>query len=174
MNPRLQRRPQWRGFPVPFFATARTDGSWDFKIVSEKNRVRCAIERLCWVCGEPLEEAIVFLGGPAATKARLYNDGPMHADCADDSLALCPFMIGTMDYATHFDFSKNVEQGAFVTGIDRPAGIAPPDVIYRYVTTDFGIVLLQMNDREVWFFHPHLQTALTAHERRPHANGNRT
>lgn len=169
MNPRLQRRPQWQGYPIPFFATQRTDGTWDFKVVSEPNRMRCAKESLCWVCGEPLLTPIVFLGGPAATEKLLYNDGPMHPECADDALALCPFMIGSMDYAKSFDLSKHEPGTEFVTGKNRPAGLVPPDMIYRIVANGFKIAVYPYNDQVVWFFHPNQPSQITGHPRRPGA-----
>jgi hypothetical protein len=107
VNERLTRLPQWRGFPIPFFVTYRTDGTPDFKVVDESKRIRCASEKLCWVCGEALGYRFVFLGGPNAAAARTYMDGPMHEECARDALRICPFLVGTMDYASDPDSSRH-------------------------------------------------------------------
>ncbi len=171
MNPRLAKRPQWHGFPVPFFATERIDGTWDFKVISERNRARCAQEHLCWVCGEGLLTPIVFLGGPESTKMRLYTDGPMHPECADDALALCPFMIGTMDYAQNFDLSKHKPENAqgFLTGEHRPDHLKPPEQIHRLVTNTFDIVTTTYQGRPAWFFFAKPARSITIHPRSLHA-----
>lgn len=168
MNPRLAKRPQWHGFPVPFFASVRSDGTWDFKIVSEANRVACAKDRLCWVCGEALLTPIVFIGGPVSTARRLYNDGPMHPECADDALAICPFMLGTMDYAESFDISKHPGHPGFASGVDRPAGMTAPETMYRLVTSGFQVALVPHGDQELWFFYANTPKAVTEHPRTAH------
>jgi hypothetical protein len=155
MNPRLEKLPKWKGFPVPFFVTWRVDNIPDFKVVNEANRVRCAKENLCWICGERLDYWIFFIGGPHACAHGLFVDGPMHRECANDAMAICPFLIGTMDYATHFDMSKIPHEVRFTGGETRAVSQIPPEKVGLLRTRGFDILLVQ-HPRDpkaaTWFF----------------------
>ena len=138
MNERINRLPRYKDFPVPFFVTWRTDGVPDFKVMNEDNRMKCYTHRLCWICGEKLGSRIVFIGGPRAIELRMFVDGPMHRDCALDAMAICPYLIGTMDYATAPDLSKHAEGVAQMDVVRKQA----PEKIGLYLTRDFDAVLL--------------------------------
>lgn len=130
---------------IPFFATTRTDGTPDFKVINEKNRLRCANENLCWICGLPLEYWIIFIGGPKAIEQRLFVDGPMHPECAEISIKECPFLRGDKDYAEVIDLSKH-EEGVEVH--ERVSKVAPLRVA-KYLTRGFDIVTARGRE---WFF----------------------
>lgn len=150
MNPRVAALPQYHGFPIPYFAKIRTDGTPDFKITDEARRTLCAIERRCWVCGQILGRFTAFLGGPKSIGYRLFVDGPMHRDCAQDAMAICPFMLGRMDYATTFQPERHSEPVAFAR--DRPDQQQPPEQIGLLISPGFDIATHQYEDSYVWFF----------------------
>jgi len=90
-----------RKLPIPFSAARRTEPEHDGRVVgdftiTDHDRVgRCAAERLCGVCGLRLGYWIAFLGGPqSAESARgAYSDPPMHEECAEWALRLCPYIV---------------------------------------------------------------------------------
>jgi hypothetical protein len=80
-----------RGYPIPFFA-AIIDGKPDLRVSSGKKALRCNDELLCWVCGEKLNNQSCFIGGPKSNASGMYSDGPMHRNCAEFSLQVCPYL----------------------------------------------------------------------------------
>ncbi|WP_155300559.1 hypothetical protein [Deinococcus kurensis] len=98
LPPRLAARPRdHRGLPVPYAQRVNEDGTPDFTALEGHMVLRCARKRLCGICGQPLGVHTVFLGGAqaagAAGGAGSYTDPPMHVDCAEFSLKLCPHLF---------------------------------------------------------------------------------
>lgn len=91
MTDRLEARPvdPVRKLPIPYVAE-REDGTPDFAALQGPRLVKCAEKKLCGVCGQSLGYWIVFLGGPRCVESRAYVDPPMHEECAEVSLRLCP------------------------------------------------------------------------------------
>lgn len=81
-----------RGYPIPFFV-AQIDGKADFRIADNDKRIRCVKERLCWICGERLGRYLVFVVGPMCSINRISAEPPMHRDCAEYSVRVCPFLL---------------------------------------------------------------------------------
>jgi hypothetical protein len=81
-----------RGYPVPFFV-AQIDGQYDFRIADEQKRIRCIQERLCWICGQPFGRYLSFVIGPMCAVNRISADPPMHRECAEYSVKVCPFLL---------------------------------------------------------------------------------
>ena len=152
MNPRMARLPQWKGIPLPFFITYRTDGTPDFKVVSEAARIRCANERLCWICGEQLGYWIVFIGGPKSVEERLFTDPAVHEECAIDAFELCPFIAGRSGFAKWVDPSRYTGPLRIEDRIDEQ----PPEKMARYRTRGFQIKRIQ----DSWFFKPDVAKAI--------------
>ncbi len=93
MNPRLAARPldPKRRVPIPFAQELFPDGSADFRSLNQDRVIECGREGLCGLCGQSLAGAMVALvGGPQAAKYRSYSDPPMHVECAEDAMTLCP------------------------------------------------------------------------------------
>jgi hypothetical protein len=91
----LARRPvdPKRGLPIPLVSEYEgEDGSTlvDFTAVNGETALKVAAERRCGLCGEDLDYWVVFLGGPRSAASRMYVDPPMHPDCAEAALILCP------------------------------------------------------------------------------------
>ncbi|WP_099020845.1 hypothetical protein [Mycolicibacterium palauense] len=78
-----------RGLPIPF-VNETPDGEVDFAAIQASQVLRCARERLCGSCGQPLAWWVAFLGGPESATQRAYLDPGMHPDCAEAALTLCP------------------------------------------------------------------------------------
>lgn len=78
-----------RGIPIPF-VNETASGTVEFAAIQADKVLRCARERLCGSCGEPLEWWMAFLGRPESATQRAYLDPPMHPDCALAALTMCP------------------------------------------------------------------------------------
>lgn len=81
-----------RGYPVPFFV-AWVDGKPDFRIADGRKVARCITEKLCWICGQRLGKHLAFVVGPMCAVNRVSAEPPMHRDCAEYSVAVCPFLL---------------------------------------------------------------------------------
>lgn len=90
---RLVARPHHGRFPIPFVTLVRA-GRPDFRVQDNRQRERCAYERLCQLCGQDLGERFVFVGWPGSIERRTFGEAPMHADCCDWAWAVCPFLAG--------------------------------------------------------------------------------
>lgn len=90
---RLARLPfdEKRKVPVPFF-NVMPDGAVNFTGINAQAVLKCAAERLCGICGGPLEYWIAFLGGPVSLANRSYLDPPFHRECAEAAIRYCPYI----------------------------------------------------------------------------------
>ena len=80
-----------RGYPIPFFV-AYVNGVPDFRMLSEEKQIRCMEKKLCSVCGKKLFEYFYFITGPRGLENGTHSDPPMHRDCAEYSLKMCPHL----------------------------------------------------------------------------------
>jgi hypothetical protein len=81
-----------RGIPIPYVNASTGDGQPDFAVLDSEKVRTVAAQRLCGVCGMPLDYWVAFVGGPRAAAERRYLDPPMHPDCARASMWLCPWI----------------------------------------------------------------------------------
>lgn len=89
--PRIARLPVHRGYPVPWFV-AWIDGVPEFRAMDAKKLRRAVVDRLCWVCGEPLGSFKTFVIGPMCGINRVSAEPPSHLDCARYAARNCPFL----------------------------------------------------------------------------------
>lgn len=83
----LDARPKSGGLPVPF-ACEDDDGALDHSVVVRRRAIRCALSRICGICGESLSRPIAFVGPVAESDAGLFTFPPAHVVCARDALNL--------------------------------------------------------------------------------------
>lgn len=83
-----------RKLPIPFSAFVNDDGTGDFTLTDPERVEECHRYGLCGVCGHPNGYYLAFLGGPrSATPGRGgYTDPPMHEECAEAAISLCPYI----------------------------------------------------------------------------------
>ena len=98
LPPRIAKLPiDARGYPVPWFV-AWVDGPDGPETVPEframdARKFRAAVKlKLCWVCGEPLGRWLAFPIGPMCAITRTTAEPPSHRECAEWSIAHCPFL----------------------------------------------------------------------------------
>jgi hypothetical protein len=80
------------GLPVPFFV-AEVDGKPEFRMAAYEAKQICIKEERCWVCGDKLGTYRTFAIGPMCAINRLGADPPMHRECGEYSVHVCPFLI---------------------------------------------------------------------------------
>lgn len=97
---RLADRPRFRGFPVPFVTYVGEGGTPDFKIHDRGVRDRLVEERLCQLCGGALDPTVAFLMFPEQFGRMRTGEPPMHPECADFALTVCPFLAHAQGYAS--------------------------------------------------------------------------
>lgn len=87
MSALLSARPHAGGLPVPF-ACEGDDGSLDHSVVVKRRAIRCALSRICGICGDPLTRPVAFIGPQSEWEAGLLTFPPTHETCAREALGL--------------------------------------------------------------------------------------
>jgi hypothetical protein len=92
-----------RGYPLLYTTLVREDGQIDFTTNDPQRVLECGINRLCGICGIPIEPGsgpehdcypMYFVGGPYSLEyTRVFNDPPMHKECVEFAMGICPWMI---------------------------------------------------------------------------------
>jgi len=87
MTVNLTDRPMAGGLPVPF-ACEDDGGALDHSVVVRRRAIRCALSRICGICGESLSRPIAFVGPVTEWNAGLFTFPPTHVVCAREALDL--------------------------------------------------------------------------------------
>lgn len=91
--------PIYGSYRIPFMTYINDSGVPDFRILDQPRIARCAKEALCGICGQKIEDMFVFVGGIATLEHRHYIDPPYHWGCVDFAFEVCPYLLGSRDYA---------------------------------------------------------------------------
>jgi hypothetical protein len=139
LPPRLRKLPvDARGYPVPWFV-AWIDGPDgpetvpEFRAMDARKFRRAVMERLCWVCGEPLGRWLAFPIGPMCTITRTISEPPSHRECAEWSVRNCPFLAQPRMVRRVDDLPED---------IGAPAGLAilrNPGVMCLWITRSYEL-----------------------------------
>jgi hypothetical protein len=109
---RLASRPRDdRGYPIP--ATVLVDsatGKPDFRVTDIHKWVAACSKKTCSLCGDPLGRHLAFLGGPGSFESRYFTDLPMHRECAEYALQVCPYLA-----VPNFKYSESITAPAGFT-----------------------------------------------------------
>jgi hypothetical protein len=83
--------PTWN-LPVPWFVSW-VDGKPCFPVADGQKWGRAVREKLCWVCGQPLQQGLMaFVIGPMCGINRASAEPPCDLMCAMYSAQACPFL----------------------------------------------------------------------------------
>lgn len=97
-----------RGFPITFVTLMDSNGRPDFTTIAADKIVRCIKEARCGMCGNhwpgpdlgPEDHLMAFIGGPVSCENQNFLDPPMHVECAEYAMRVCPHIaIPTARYA---------------------------------------------------------------------------
>jgi hypothetical protein len=92
---RMQQLPRdRRGYPIPKIVLLDDHGLPHFTINDTRVVLALARADACHICGERLGAHKWFVGGPlsALHHAGAYRDGPMHRECGQYALKVCPYL----------------------------------------------------------------------------------
>jgi len=135
---RLARRPKdARGYPIPAGVLVDEEGKPDFRVTDIRKWVALAESRCCALCGEPLGRHLAFVGGPLAHQNRFFTDLPMHRECAEYALQVCPFLA-----APNFRYAESVRPGPGIAQLTTSDLVVPerPEKFFLGVTRSFQLV----------------------------------
>jgi hypothetical protein len=90
----IDRLKRFAGMPVPSIVRW-IDDKPDFRQIDHDKYLRYYKYGLCSICGTKLTLACYWIGGPGCVEAHYFVDGPMHKQCAELSMDLCPFLNKT-------------------------------------------------------------------------------
>jgi hypothetical protein len=85
------------GLPITY-VTAVIDGRPDFTTLDDDRFVEVLERGWCGLCGTPLGYWMAAIGSPREMRKRLFRDPPMHVDCAEYAMEVCPFIAKRMNY----------------------------------------------------------------------------
>lgn len=83
-----------RGYAIPWLVWRDSNGKAHFTINDEPRREIALRRDLCPVCGTKLFRGRWFVGGPGSAfdPDGAFIDTPMHAECKDYSMTVCPYL----------------------------------------------------------------------------------
>ncbi|MFD5089382.1 hypothetical protein ACFWMR_02185 [Amycolatopsis thailandensis] len=125
---RCAARPTIGGRVIPWINVRLADGGVDFR-AQHTTRLKTALNgKRCQVCSEPLTSPIVLLGGPTHLRQLLFDEPPLHPECAVYTSHACPVVNGT---ATSLPSGRKLSDGTrgqqcFVKGCDCGGWIPTP------------------------------------------------
>ena len=112
-------RSQEGGVPVPFTCEDE-EGGFDIRSVSKRRAIRCALSRICGLCGVSLGWPVAFLGSEEEADANALHFPPLHQDCAEAALGLyAPLGAGVLGIDTAPESWVVVTTSGFE--LERPA-----------------------------------------------------
>lgn len=92
MPDRMARLPLTdKGYPALFFA-AVIDGKPNIRVIDAVKFKLCLAEKLCWLCGEPLESEMTFVVSTDHLNIQKALEPPSHRECAEYAMVACPFI----------------------------------------------------------------------------------
>jgi hypothetical protein len=96
-----------RGIPIPFLAMRDIDGTPHFTVNDHTRHLQCLAEDRCGICGKRLLRGRSFVGGPMSAfhPQGCYIDPPMHQECAEYALRVCPYLAAPK-YIKRIDEAK--------------------------------------------------------------------
>lgn len=123
MPAKLRQRPKFKGMPIPFTTFVMPDGTPDFKVVDEYNRLLCIERRRCGLCGQDLKfgKPMVFIGGNQSCESGMFIDPAMHEECAKYAAKVCPYLAVTQKHSERESPNAMAEYAGATA--DRPAGM---------------------------------------------------
>lgn len=107
-----------RGYPIPAVVLRDDLGQPHFTVNDTRVVQALASAGACHLCGERLGAHKWFAGGPCSAlhPAGAYNDGPMHRECAQYALKVCPYLSRANAWSKRID-SKTIKPGTLNAAI---------------------------------------------------------
>lgn len=122
-----------RGLPIPAIVMRDGNGDPHFTMNDARTAMRLVREGRCGVCGDRLGAYKCFVGGPASAfhPEGRYFDGPVHQDCGEFALRVCPY-LALLSFARRIGTKTlrpgSVPEGAILVSEDRTVHAPQPAV----------------------------------------------
>lgn len=89
----LSHLPVYRGFPIPYFVPKDENGVYQLKYASQEKMEACIRYHKCCICFKHLMFGqYYFISGPVGFQTQTDSHPPMHKECAEYSLKICPHL----------------------------------------------------------------------------------
>lgn len=136
--PAIQKLPRdRRGYPIFKTVFVPEDGrDPDFRVLDPRSVQLCMAERLCAICGEPLDYWICFTGGVNARQDRMFPEPAMHQSCAEFAVRVCPFLSRTKARYSVRPLPTDIVEIAALR--DEPQ--QRPDLMFMFITRRYELV----------------------------------
>ncbi len=111
-----------RGLPVPYVVLKDQNGKHHFKVNDQKKTINCIIGELCTICGTKMSRNNQWLVGGIASAfdpSGYYFDHPVHKECAEYALQVCPY-LAYRNYTAKTDIVKLQKQIKDTVLLDDP------------------------------------------------------
>lgn len=130
--PRLASRPRdARGYPIPALVLVDSEGKPDFKTTDLEKWSRAYHSRTCSLCGQTMGRHLAFIGGPNSYKYRYFTDLPMHRDCAEYAIKVCPYIA-----VPNFKYAENIRApDGYTLSVSNQVSPDRPDRFVLAITT---------------------------------------
>ena len=90
-----EHRPTTGGLVIPWVNVQLADGGVDFRAKHTTREQQCWTEVRCQVCATPIQQPpIVLLGGPQQLESLMFDEPPLHPECAAYVTHACPMVNG--------------------------------------------------------------------------------
>lgn len=143
---RIARLPHHGRFPVPATVPWDDRGVPDFTAVDDDAYLRVVKERLCGICGEPLDYWMAFVGGPLCMAVHCFTDPAMHIECAEYAVRVCPYLAMRMDgYVSRPHRAGSRNDAAPGLARDRPDRFGLLVTRGFKITNERGVAVLKAN-----------------------------
>lgn len=156
----LDRRPKFKGWPIPFTSLVDGEGKPDFRVNDLGKVARIRRLRLCALCGEALPPNwSAFIGGPLCAQSGAFIDGPMHESCARYALTICPYLFRGKGHALLEAIAKRHKDNSVVLSTYESASSDRPDSIGLFLVRfwqsqsdgEHIYFLTPVFDRQEWY-----------------------
>ncbi len=115
---------------MPFVAMTNETGEVDFRVTDVRKWHLALKLGHCPLCNTTLGRHRCFIGGPQSMKNRYFFDLPMHRDCAEYALRVCPYLA-----VPGFKYSEKLESLEGVKAkVAQEVSTEQPSVFYLGVT----------------------------------------
>jgi hypothetical protein len=96
-----------RGYPIPVIVLRDLQGRPHFTINDQEKVQAVTRGERCAICGYGLGAIKWFAGGPGSAFAQqgCYLDGPMHRDCVEYAMQVCPYLALAGSYRRRIEGS---------------------------------------------------------------------
>lgn len=105
---RLGHRPTAGGVVIPWGNVQLADGGADFRSHHNTRWQQCWTHRRCQACGDRLTHPVVLLCGPNQLRQLLFDEPPLHPECAVYTTKACPMVAGRR---THYADREHIAHG---------------------------------------------------------------